>query len=313
MDLQGSSPIEYLKYNITDAFEQIYKTEKLKIDIKQGLIKPSIFYEIGGDKIKPPHVRDGAIYVQENYLSFLWAFIYGCWVQFEELVMKGELRQKGETLITDNNIVEDAIKLTEWAITSCSEFTNWPDNLPSPNPNAYKSKNEKFYITRVNGVFIDALSMILFHEVAHLKFKHEQICNEIEDAVWKECEKECDVYGIECVVDESIRNNEDLFQQKTISIIFSFSANLFITNNPLLICQKRHPDLDDRLFNAFGLLNIEEKYHQYYVYKLADLIIRHYRNIHREYYDGIKQFFKNKLVETAKELFLEDIEVLKKK
>ena len=40
MDLQGSSPIEYLKYNITHAFEQIYKTEKLKIDIKQVTCSP---------------------------------------------------------------------------------------------------------------------------------------------------------------------------------------------------------------------------------------------------------------------------------
>lgn len=321
-----------LEKNILGRYERLYG-KNIQDDIKKGKIRPEIQVEYGlMESIDKPYAdENGIIHIQKQYVDFLWILIYGAWVQYEESVMKNELKKEGKKICQDPQIITDSQILLNSVETK--KIAPWPLPHISPSDNS-------FYSNRVNGIFLDALCILLFHETSHILNKHfetkkiikkniedlklskkgegKEKIEEIEKKIQeeklklKEIEKEADVFALEHVLSDSKELEKDfVFKGKSVSIVISFMSFLFLLDDPSLVKQDEHPDLDERLFNAIEWMDIQENRHAYYIYAFADLLIREFYKKHQDFYKALGKKFNDTTVETAKDLFSMDIETIK--
>lgn len=299
------SIIDSLQHNITSRFEHLYGKKNIAKDIENQVISPEFDCVMDGE-LFAPKAKGNKIIVQVNYLSYLWGFIYGAWVQFEELMMKDELIQQGRTDITQNQaVIERAQTILSHTLNTMSY--SWPEGYPSPNLTSTIDE-ENFYASKVNGIFVDALCILLFHEVCHIKSKHYENWDNFDDETKIQCEKDCDAFALKVVVADYLDTSVEEYNTKMIAVLMAFATMFFLLKNPLLIIQKKHPDLALRLANMISFLDIQEDGHLYYIYKFADILLRHFREMHKKIYDFMGINFENKSVETAKDLFDSDLE-----
>lgn len=292
-----------LENNILKHYEDLYG-KKIHDDIKKGKIKPFIeCIDTTTSEISSPYAReDGTICIDRNFVNFLWTFIYGSWVQFEEGLMKGLLIEQGIPETQDIKEVSLAQSMLYSATTH--QLNPWPSNFPLPDANT-------FYTQRVNGIFEDAISILLFHETAHILNGHLKIVKNCTPEEKKELEKEADNFALQHVFAEADLSDRITYIQKSIAIIITFTSFLFVGKTAYVVKQSEHPDLDDRLFNAIQMLNFKDNHLSYYMYLFADVMIRHFYELHKEEYQRASKKFEDKKVDIAKDLFLKDIEVIK--
>lgn len=293
-----------LENNVLKHYEDLYG-KKIYDDIKEGKIKPFIeCTDSTSSEILSPYAREnGTICIDRNFVDFLWAYIYGSWVQFEEGLMKGLLIAQGKIDSQDAKEISLAQSMLHSAITH--QLNPWPTEFPLPNANT-------FYTQRVNGIFLDAISILLFHETAHILNGHLKIVKNCSSEEKKELEKEADNFALQHVFDDANLSDQSTFIQKSIAIITAFTSFLFAGKTAYIVRQSEHPDLDDRLFNAMQILNIKDNHISFYMYSFADTIIRHFYEIHKgEYQIAGKKMEEEKKVDFAKDLFLKDIEIIK--
>lgn len=302
------SIIDSLQHNITSRFEYLYGKKNIAKDIENQVISPEFDCVMDGE-LFAPKAKGNKIIVQANYLSYLWGFIYGAWVQFEELMMKDELIQLGRTDITKNQaVIERAQTILSHTLNTMSY--SWPEGYPSPNLTSTIDE-ENFYASKVNGIFVDALCILLFHEVCHIKSKHYENWDNFDDETKIQCEKDCDAFALKVVIADYLDTSEEEYNTKMIAVLMAFATMFFLLKNPLLINQKKHPDLALRLANMISFLDIQDDGHLYYIYKFADILLRHFRGIHKKIYDFMEIYFEDEPVETAKDLFDRDLEKMK--
>lgn len=302
------SIIDSLQHNITSRFEHLYGKKNIAKDIENQVISPEFDCVMDGE-LFAPKAKGNKIIVQVNYLSYLWGFIYGAWVQFEELMMKDELIQQGRTDITQNQaVIERAQTILSHTLNTMSY--SWPEGYPSPNLTSTIDE-ENFYASKVNGIFVDALCILLFHEVCHIKSKHYENWDNFDDETKIQCEKDCDAFALKVVVADYLDTSVEEYNTKMIAVLMAFATMFFLLKNPLLINQKKHPDLALRLANMISFLDIQDNGHLYYIYKFAAIMLRHFREIHKKIYDFMGIYFENEPVETAKDLFDRDLEKMK--
>lgn len=308
MNQNPKSIIDSLQHNIASRFEELYGKNNIAKDIENQVISPEFDCVMDGE-LFAPKAKGNKIIVQANYLSFLWGFTYGAWVQFEELIMKGELIQQGRKDITQNHIV---IKRAQEILshTLSTKSYSWPEGHPNPNLTS-KINYENFYASKVNGIFVDALCILLFHEVCHIKSKHYENWDYFDDETKIQCEKDCDAFALKVVVADYLDTSVEEYNTKMIAVLMAFATMFFLLKNPLLINQKKHPDLALRLANMISFLDIQDNGHLYYIYKFAAIMLRHFRRIHKKIYDFMGIYFENEPVETAKDLFDRDLEKMK--
>lgn len=102
--IKDNSIINVLQHNITSRFEELYGKNNIANDVSNQVISPEFECIMDGE-LFAPKARRNKIIVQASYISFLWGFIYGTWVLFEELIMKSELIQQGQTDVKQNFLV----------------------------------------------------------------------------------------------------------------------------------------------------------------------------------------------------------------
>ena len=302
---KSNSIMDVLQHNITSRFEELYGKNNIANDVNNQVISPEFECVMDGE-LFAPKARGNKIIVQANYISFLWGFIYGAWVQFEELIMKNELIQQGQTNVKQNFVV---IKRAQEILSNTlnTKSYTWPKGYPNPNLTS-PIADENFYASKVNGIFTDAFCILLFHEVCHIKSKHYENWESFDDETKIQCEKDCDAYALKVVIADFAKIKESEYKGKSVSILFAFATMIFLLKNPLLIKQKTHPDLALRLANMISQINIQKENHLYYIYRFADILLRHFRGIHKKIYDFMEVYFDNEQVETAEDLFNCDLE-----
>lgn len=308
MSEDNKSIIDTLQHNIASRFEELYEKKNIAKDINNQVISPEFICVMDGD-LFAPKAKGNKIIVQANYISFLWGFIYGAWVQFEELMMKDELIQQGRKDITQNkDVIKRSQNILSYTLNTMSYM--WPEGYPNPNLTS-TIDDENFYASKVNGIFVDALCILLFHEVCHIKSKHYENWRNFDDETKIQCEKDCDAFALKVVIADYLDTSEEEYNTKMIAVLMAFATMFFLLKNPLLITQKNHPDLALRLANMISFLDIQDDGHLYYIYKFADILLRHFRGIHRKIYDFMEVCFDDKPVETAEDLFDRDLEKIR--
>ncbi|MBO6055370.1 MAG: hypothetical protein J6P84_00095 [Alphaproteobacteria bacterium] len=304
MNKNKNSIFDALQYNITSRFEELYGKNNITKDVINQVISPEFECVMDGE-LFAPKARGNKIIIQANYISFLWGFIYGAWVQFEESIIKNKLIQQGQ----QNSVVINRAEKILYDTLNNKSYT-CPEGYPSPNLTS-PIKDENFYASKVNGIFVDALCILLFHEVCHIKSKHYEKWDTFDDETKIQCEKDCDAYALKAVIADFAKIKDSEYKGKSISILCAFTTMIFLLKNPLFIMQKKHPDLALRVANAISQINIQKKDHLFYIYSFADTLLRYFRENHKKIYDFMGVNFENKIVETAKDLFDNDLEKIK--
>lgn len=305
----GDMPIRVLRYNLVHNIENIRPDilNQYKEWVTSGKLNPEIKWLIDNQEVKPPHVDliKKQINLQETYLSFIWALTYSLFVIYEEGIQKKMINKHWEgNIVLDTPLLQNAEKLFNWAITLIDHYSKWSHNLP--NPELQRNEEEKFFVEKVNGIFLDVVTFIFFHECSHLvnnhyevikkygnKKPHELLVNELEE--YKEIEKEADLFALETIIRDY---DTDRFKiVKGLAVVLAYISNFFIIIHPKSIKQCLHPDLDTRLHNALEYLG--QDLHKYdYIWYLACFACRTFFGIHKitvefmESNDSIDLFYR---------------------
>ncbi|MBF0487493.1 MAG: hypothetical protein HQK98_04965 [Nitrospirae bacterium] len=207
--------------------------------------------------------------IQEVYLSYVWSIIYWLLVVYEEdmekqhkeyhrikmssqmthnQIIKEVIKYTNNTLLI-NPLIQNTIKLVEWAVTLADKYSDHDINLP--NPEKPNTDEEKFYVEKTNAIFQDAIAYIMYHECMHLIYNHQYDKN--DDTYNKELEKEADSSAFKFIMDNE--ENQDNFQ-KGLSIVIA-NVILLFRAHPSDIVSKRHPDTDIRIITCIDYFGEE--------------------------------------------------------
>lgn len=300
------SVVEFLGGNIIQRFEDLYDVKK-KVLKKVKMPPHRLIDVVFGGKLFTPRVKEDGITIEihADYVSFLWGLIYGSWILHEEAGMKTELIWQGRRLFQDFDLIRRAKEVLD--VTLKKRAYSCPINLP--NPQWGGSVNEQLYIQKVNGVFLDAINILLFHEVCHIESGHHGKLDKYSSEKRIECEIDCDLFALRTIFKNFKGRKNAQFYTSMIAVVPAFASMMLILKNPLLLNQKNHPDLDSRLENMIDYLDLQDEREKYYIYKYADMLVRRYHDIHCELYNYMDIKFDNAIVETAQDLLDSDVGV----
>ncbi|WP_286854957.1 phage exclusion protein Lit family protein [Marinobacter sp. UBA4489] len=290
-------PISVLEHNIIDEFERRAeaKAHDLKSSVASGKVKPTLNLIL--DKIPPrgpytnPKTREISLY--ESHLAYLWAFVYSSFVLYEEGIQKPMLAGSFNAKLEFNTpLLQRAVALQKWAIKFVCTYSDWKvDELP--NPANVDLEAEKYYVPKVNKLFLQAVNFMLFHEYGHLVLGHSAD----GDRDWTLAqEQDADNYAATFFIGAETTEQER--QISGVSIVLLLASCVFIPERISGLWQVKHPHLHDRIRNGISLLNLEEESSKFYIYYLASVALQTYL-IER----GID--FPQLEIETAEDLFFE--------
>lgn len=277
------SPINVLFGNIINRFETIQSTtlEEHYKAIKSGYISPQIDYDNSPRKLKTPcsNTKSRQIYLQETYLSFLWSNIYSIFVIHENGIQKRMIEGTWDGVILyDTPLLKRAKELLLWSISLIDQYSEWDITLP--NPEIHENDEEKKYAEKINGIFQDAVSFLMFHEYAHLTLGHDEYfkekTNELNDNIvsqFIELEKDADDIALDKIGKEQISS--------IIAVTFVITSSLLIEPIENQTLQTKHPTTDNRLFNIFQKIHFDTKESEFYVKYLSILYIQMYLIKHK--------------------------------
>jgi hypothetical protein len=294
----GTMPIRVLRYNITANFKNVRDStiaEHLN-RIATGKANADIEYHVDTDKIKTPYLncKDRVIVLQEAYLSFLWALTYFFLVVQEEGLQKQVKNNYfAGNILFNTPVLIGALNLFNWALTLRQSYSIWNSDLPNPeNPN---NAEEAYYAPKVNGIFIDAINYIIFHEYSHLLNKHCETIKGIktrssgclsqdERFLLIEMEKEADLLAKEVIIKSNDPERDKL--HKGLAIVICQCANLFLVGNPHGIKGFTHPDMDTRIDNALQSINVLDRPSKDYLFSLCCVAFKVFFDVHKVQSNG---------------------------
>lgn len=289
-------PVSVLENNIIYEFERRAAASSycLNHDVKNGKVAPELNVLIDRHRPLGPFAdldsREISLY--ESHLAFLWAFIYSSFVIYEEGVQKPLLEGSFEGKINfEDPLMRRALELQKWAIQFAHSFSEW-DRSSLPNPD-HVYENERFYVERVNNIFLQAVSFLIFHEYGHLVLNHDANAG----SEWiLEQEKDAETFAASFFVDEQSTEKER--RVLGVSIVLLYASNIFLPERISGLWQINHPHLHDRIRNGIGFLNLQDDESKFYIYYLATISLQTYlstKDVH----------FEKRELETAEDLFFE--------
>jgi len=298
-------PIRVLQNNIIHHFENVRDDalEKHKRWVDSGKVQPGIKFLIGKEIPISPYADCDTkeIVIQEVFLAYIWAMTYSLVVIYEEAVqkkMKAGMWNGNVELNTP--LLQNAARLFNWALSLTDKYSDWNKGLP--NPEIHGSTEEKYYAEKVNGIFLDAIVFILFHECCHLVNDHCKFINKAKSVDqltqeemqnYKAIENEAEIFAIESLIYPT--DNNQLKLVKGLSIVLANISLLFIVKNPKHLKSPTHPDIDTRIHNFLEYLgyDLESFDYLWYLACIACKIFFGFHNIP----------VKNELATTSIELF----------
>lgn len=159
----------------------------------------------------------------------------------------------------------------------------------------------------MNGIFIDSVTLFLYHEVAHIILGHTATSG-IDWVTSISQEKEADEYAFEMYLSERSSKLEKL--TAGLSALFTFFSPFFVLVFPRHLQQETHPDIDLRFQNALEKIGCEGNEERYSLYKLAVTLINDYLRSHEQalIHHGLE--IPKRHVETVQDLYDDYIAVL---
>lgn len=263
----GTQPVRAVHSLILGLFENASSDFQnlLAEQIKYFGANPKITYDIDPNYIIGPFIsgKDGTIYIQESFLSYLWCIAYSQLLLVDEEVARPQLEYNYTRTKEQSNLIDDAYKLLIHALNSRAGYLDW-DKESLPNPEAY-SDQEAHYVEKSSSVFTQAMVFILIHEFAHFYLGHledspaQQENNDasINDNINHkresiDAETKADNYALSIMKEGA----DFLIEKQTVycGIVIGLVAVLFLNPN---LDGDTHPDPHRRLYSALCQMDIE--------------------------------------------------------
>lgn len=273
----GNMPIRVLRHNIVAHFKTLKKPiiSSIKESTSKGKIEGGICIIVQKEALKTPKAdfEKKTIILHENFIAYLWALSYSLVTIFEKSVQipfnQGKI---SEVLQFNTEELKQANALFNWAITLNTKYSDWDLNLPNPEKTLNEKAAEK--AGWINSIFLDALTYIILHEMAHLINGHKNVIIDIiktpseslsekQITTFIELEKEADCFAFENIIE-----GKSGHQKFTcgVSIVLSHIISLFHLKKPKSIKQLKHPDLDNRILNSINKLELENEEQKEYIW-----------------------------------------------
>jgi hypothetical protein len=272
----SSSPIELLFGNIEHAFENANQTtlKWLKVLVDKGEISSAV--EITDDSDFFPKVtkpNDGSpanIKLNVHYLERLWAFIYGWFVVYEECIQREILAENFKGKIEYSTpLKQRAGCLIAWS--GLQARSSYPRELPSPN--VFADTEEEQWVMKANQLFLVAVSIILHHEVAHVRYKHIGAAADESDRIQMENEADDAAHHehLSQAVDEHTR------RIKGWSVLAPILLGIWVSSLPRHHGSRSHPHMHHRLSTALRRLNFSQPENRDYFQYLCSTVLTAYK------------------------------------
>jgi hypothetical protein len=260
----GTQPVRALQHNIVHVLENTradFVGEIKDIVLQHGL-RQGIHYEEGkipilvfDDQGRPVDYltasvnRRQEVVLHETFLSYLWCISYALITLFEE----GNLRP-ARGLPPSNpshDHVGRARQVFAYGFSLIQEFTVWNPTLPNPERPVVEDQH---FIEKANGVFCEAATFVLLHEIAHVARGHtRQLGRSITDQESIAHEREADEWAIR----KGFIGTAGVTNQftKQVGVTAGVCAMMLLSRS---LHGGDHPDIDERLTAAVTLLELAD-------------------------------------------------------
>ena len=224
-------PLRKYYRNVLDFIENkcAVKSEEHRDKVNAGKVCPGIGFDLDKPIESPRHLF-GKIFFTEAFFGFLWTEINWLYTSFEKVyVKKNNAMYFGKDIEFTPELkkeVERAYELFNWGRTLREKYSEWPTELLD------FSKEDCSWLSKITNIWIRAIGFIFYHEYAH--------------AIGIKDEKEADqnaIYNV-CLYDNP---DETEIVTNVLGAVGAWVSLFFLIDNPGLIEQGDHPDLDDRL------------------------------------------------------------------
>lgn len=199
------------------------------------------------------------IELHEVFLAYLWSVSYSMWVIYDyAIVMPTHNKSYDGTADFSIEPQKSAKDLFIYGISLIKEYKDWPANLPSPKNITTETKD---LIEKTNGIFLNAISFIIAHELAHVSHKHlDNFLQYIPENYpkIKEREKDADTTAIN-ILKKSINENN----AQSMVILGSIIATASLLYFGKAVQSPTHPDKDDRIKSVIESFELEDTHHMW--------------------------------------------------
>jgi len=268
-------PVWVLRHNVIAMFEEVaeYNGYSMNAVVSRGTVNPVIDWCCNRGRPRGPFVDldTKTICLQESYLAFLWAMTYSSFVLYEEGVQRRMLEGTFTGAIQyDTPLLIRARALGDWAERFAGRYEPWNER-DLPNPRSYRDAQEKSLAEKTNGIFLRAVTYLLFHELGHLSEAHFRTDSDAEQL---EQEKQADNFALSFLSDSA--SNEIQRRISGAALVLLTTSSLFLATEFRQIWQRRHPHTHDRIRHAISGLNLQSQQSKDYVYYLASIRMRQF-------------------------------------
>ena len=246
----------------------------------KGILKDEIIILRGIDKINgtgiPYSYSDstGQIYICETYLNYLWLVSYSILINWKELIHKPtEDGTYGKSIFLQKPeivpIMQFGLNHFQLAMSFVSKGLNWPEEFySSPTQSCFDDKNN--YFLQCNALFLSALTFVIFHEVAHIKYDHFRkrynALSKKKYFILKNLENNADNFSIKiCDVNDT---NNYMYSTKAIGALIATIADIFLDEDPYRV---QHEFADKRIFDKTQIV-VDDHYSE--IYSISCIAIR---------------------------------------
>ncbi len=199
------------------------------------------------------------IELHEVFLGYLWSISYAMWVIYEyAIALPTQTGTYNGTADLYTEPQKSAKELFLYGLSLIKEYKLWPSHLPSP---TNITPDTKETIEKTNGIFLNAVSFVLSHELAHVSHQHlDNFLPYVTDNFpeIKRREKDADETAINILKKTITATNT-----KSMVIVGSIIATASLLYFGKTIQSPTHPDKDDRLKSVLESYELEDTDHMW--------------------------------------------------
>ncbi len=257
----GNQPVRVLHNIVLYMFvheNDEFHGQLIEAVISKGM-NPQVVIEYGDvpliieyGKYRTPSVgADKQLIIHETFLSYCWIMTYSMFVLFIETINHPNLNKEAGKIVKEihPDEIQKAKDLFNYGKFLIVDYIEW-DKSTLPNPEEYYAE-KRDYPEQTNMYFTEALKFILCHEFIHIT-EHIDIFleGELKDEEILQMELDADEKAIE-IINKGMEPGREFIYE--CGIIVGILVLFFLSDTTK---QHRHPDLEDRLINAFTKLNL---------------------------------------------------------
>lgn len=261
-------PVSQLSGNVLTRFERArpFLANQFRASVEGGALSPEVVVDVEPVPVRTPRVggTPAVFQLHEPFLQYLWA------ISFSLLVLDQEGHRRAQVGVPPHSESEVRVQLLHvaervfgWALEARYSAPEWLRGWPRPDRPV--TRDETDYVSRANGLYVNAAAYILLHEYAHVTLHHLDVVDGVDAEVHTEIEADADAFAREALLDSGTEAGDDLSRRA--GVIVAHCAMLFLAvegdadrerAGRFRLKQASHPDLDDRLLHALKSLDPEE-------------------------------------------------------